>query len=163
MAALALSAIALTANAQSIHFKLVEERIPFAVQANGFAPNSSVQGVSIIRTQVDLDAFWTANNGLAGLKGTVAPWKIDFKDQQLVAIVMPKSFQFDALPTVTGVETSGRWAWRIDVAPTRGFVRPGSGQMVPYVLVRTPIGPNRLEIVIHDPEGREIFTLNTKR
>ncbi len=156
-----LTALALTANAQSIHFRLTEDKIPFAVQANGFAPNSSVQGVTILRSQKDFDAFWSANNGMPGLKNAVAPWKLDFKDHQLIAIVLPKHLQFDALPTVTCVETSGNWAWRLEVAPTRGFVRPGSGQMVPYVIVRTPLGPNSLEIVVRDPDGRRLVTLET--
>lgn len=160
--ALALSTLALTAHAQSINFKLVPEAIPFAVQANGFAPNSSVQGVSIIRSQKDFDAFWAANNGMAAIKGTIAPWKLDFSEQQLIAVVLPKHFQFDALPTVTCVETSGRRSWRIEVAPTRGFVRQGSGQMVPYVLILTPIGPNSLDITVRDPDGRPVFTLRAR-
>lgn len=127
----------------------------------GFAPNSTVPGVSILRTQEALDAFWSANNGRPGLKGAIAPWKPDFKQGQLIAIVLPKELRFDAWPMVTNVEQVSCWRWHIEVAPTPGTVNPGIGVQVPFVIVRTPFGPNAVDVVIRDPEGKVVETIRT--
>jgi hypothetical protein len=101
-----------------------------------------------------LNAFWAANNGSVASANESAPWPVDFKCAQVVAIVFPPSFGFDAVPTVAKIENLG-CHWRIHVAPKPGWTGQRMGQFVPFTLVRTPIGPNQLEIVLYDPKGKE--------
>lgn len=148
---------------QSVIYEFRDNRVPYEVVYTGFAPLTTVTGVSILRSNKDWNGFWAALNGHPGLRNARAPRQYRFKDEQLIAIVLPPNMRYDAKPTVARISERPRGKWRLDVFTLRGTEAQGVGSQVPYVIVRTPKGPDDLDVVLHGRKGDVVLKLRSRR
>lgn len=160
---LILSLAAVLSYGQSVFYEFRHKRVPYEVVYTGFAPLTSVTGVIVLRSNKDWNAFWAALHGRPGLKNARAPRQYRFHDEQLIAIVLPSNMRYDAKPTVGRILEGPRHTWRIDVTTLRGTAVPGIGSQLPYVVVRTPRGPDDLDVVLHGTNGDIVLKLRSKR
>lgn len=156
-------ALATIGAAQSTHFDFKQTHVRYATFTQSYSPSSEVTGVTIIRSQKDWNAYWAALHGRSYVKNMVAPTKYDFNKEQLIAITLPQRLGFNALPQVDRITKGQRGVWQIDVSPVLNSGFAGASRWIPYVIVRTPKGPDDLDIVLHGSNGDVVLSTRSKR
>jgi hypothetical protein len=159
---LLLVVVAAFAHAQSVFYEFGEKPVGFQVAYSGVVPFTTFTGVAIVRTQADMDALWAAIQGKPGLKNAVSPIRLGNKDEQLIVVVAPREFEFDAQMMVGSLTDCNRLAWNLEIVPQPATYRNGLSGSNVVLIVRTKCGPDALDVSFRGPKGDVFAALRTR-
>jgi hypothetical protein len=145
--AVAITAAA-TALGQSTFLGFGERQVRHEVAYCGAVPFTGFTGIAIIRTQADMDGLWARLQGAGiGVK-PVSPLRLNAVDEQFIVVVIPAELTTPNLPSVAALAEVGRASWRMEIVPNRLFRAPGFDRSAQALVVRTPRGPDNLDVWI---------------
>jgi hypothetical protein len=151
--------VAATVHGQSVIFEFGERQVSHQVAYSGVVPNTGFTGIAIVRTQTDMDSLWATLHGtLAGWK-TVSPLRLSPKDEQFIVVAIPPEFTSYYLPAVASLVQTGPSHWRMEVAPISPFRGDMFGRPAQVLVVRTPRGPDNLDVWIKTQSGSVLASL----
>jgi hypothetical protein len=152
-------AAAATALGQSTYFEFGERPVRHEVAYSGIVPFTGFTGIAIIRTQADMDGLWAKLQGAGvGIK-PVSPLRLNSADEQFIVIVIPAGLAAPSLPSVAALVEVGRENWHMEIVPNQTFRSPGPARIAQALVVRTPRGPDNLDVWIRTQGGSILASL----